>query len=225
MQNIEVINLTFTIFLTLAYIFAMVSFLFKNALTLRVIFVVSSVCSIIAGLSLDLYLVAAGNFLILIINITLISVMYLENRPVKLNKELLALHQHVFHLFSPNQLYKLSQYWHYKTFKNGDILISDDDRSNEIYLVINGTCDVVKDKRIVASIGKYQFVGEMQWLTGSQAIATVKAIEEVKCICLKISDIEHLKDKNTDLYTLLYTIVSEKLVIKVKNMNLNVINN
>ena len=213
-------NLIFTTTLTLAYLFAMLSFLFKKALTLRIVFAMSSICSIIAGLSLS-YLIVLGNIIILIINLTLITIMYIENRPVKLDGELLKLHEYVFNLLTPYQLTKLSKFWDYAYFKKGDILISDGERCNQVYLIIDGHCDIIKADRVIAEISQYQFVGEMQLLTHSKAIATVKAKEDIKCITISRANLKSLKNKNSALHMILYSVMSENLVTKIKKMNIS----
>ncbi|MCF6765389.1 hypothetical protein L3V82_06360 [Thiotrichales bacterium 19S3-7] len=209
------IHLLFTILLVLAYLFAMISFVFKNAFLLRVIFIVSSLFSIAAGTLMNLYLVAIGNLMILVINLTLIIIIYLENRPAKLSSELSQLYQDVFYLFSASQLMKLSKHWYYQQFKKDDLLTIDGQKSKVIYLVINGSCDVIKNGNVIAEIDQYQFVGEMQWLTKSSAIAK----EDLNCIVIDISIIEMLKNKDIDIYT----IMSERMVLKVKKMNLSMI--
>ncbi len=93
-------------------------------------------------------------------------------------------------LFSPmteSELKALAERLRYSPFARGNIITRQgDDRSHWLYIIINGEAEVFLDtpeggRRVLNTLGKGSFFGEMALLTGAPRRASVMAKTDVEC--------------------------------------------
>lgn len=71
-----------------------------------------------------------------------------------------------------------------RVFKNGEVIIRENEAGNEMYVILSGKVEVVKEsegeKTILAVLGEEDIFGEMVLFDNRPRSATVRAIGEVK---------------------------------------------
>lgn len=115
---------------------------------------------------------------------------------------------------------RITQNVKFRRFQKGDIIMSQGDKSNEIYFILNGLGVVVVGKNtIVANIESGNMFGEMAFLSKKPRNATILAHKEGTTII----SFEINEDKCNDMYSYpfskLYRNIALDLVKKVEASN------
>jgi len=71
-----------------------------------------------------------------------------------------------------------------KTYKSGEVIAKEGDKALSFFLILEGSVEVRKGKRVLATLGKSQFFGEMAVLDEQPRSADVIATSETTCILL-----------------------------------------
>lgn len=99
----------------------------------------------------------------------------------------------LFSHLSPEGIYRIAQLAQIKTFPPNTILIQEGKPGLSCFIIVQGKVQVIKDFEsnhpvIVAELGETEIVGELSLIDGLPYSATVKAIEETKCIMIEQFD-------------------------------------
>ena len=90
----------------------------------------------------------------------------------------------------------------------------------DLYLIYNGTVDVIVDGEQIAELKDGEFVGEMSFLTEKVATATCKVKYDAQCLVWKQKEFKELLKRNPSLYFTIQSVlsaqVSDKLVSSSK---------
>ena len=70
-------------------------------------------------------------------------------------------------------------------FRKGARIFNEGDMGNSLYLIMNGTVDVIKNSRKIASLNEGECFGEMAILDSEPRSATIIASSDI--VCLEIS--------------------------------------
>ena len=86
-----------------------------------------------------------------------------------------------------DQLDSISRFTFEKTFAPGELIIEEGHTGNGLYVIASGNVEVVKglgteNQRVVASRGSGDVFGEMALLGEWPRTASVRALDEVKCL-------------------------------------------
>lgn len=71
-----------------------------------------------------------------------------------------------------------------RSFKAGDKIVSEGDMGIGFYLVLDGKVEVRKGTRLLATLSKGEFFGEMSFIDEERRSADVFAVEPTKCFLL-----------------------------------------
>jgi CRP-like cAMP-binding protein len=96
----------------------------------------------------------------------------------------------LFHSLQAEELHHLAERLVPAPFARDDVILRQGDEAHGLYLLVEGTADVIVDdghgrSRKVASLGPGSFFGEMGLITGEPRTATVVARSEVECYRLE----------------------------------------
>ena len=79
-------------------------------------------------------------------------------------------------------------------FKEGEVILLEGERSEDLYMLLEGTIEVIKNNTIVSEIsGADVFFGEMSYLLNHKRTATLRAKTEVKAI-----NVSYFTDENSE---------------------------
>jgi len=167
-----------------------------------------------------MWLAINWNFIFIVVNAYHIGVILYEKRAVKMDSKNEELYQTLFSEMTPVEYLKVSRAAKWETVKAGERLITQGMPVPDLYLIYNGTVDVLVDNDPIAQLKDGEFVGEMSFLTEKVATATCKVKYDAICLVWKQREFKELLKRNPSLYFTIQSVlsaqVSDKLVSSTK---------
>jgi hypothetical protein len=202
----------------LASVLTMLAYLLKDILWLRVL----TVFSCFAGIAFNfivpatpLWTVIYWNVLFAVINIVQVAIIIKQRSGVTFTDEEKELHDTLFKNFAPFEFMKLMRIGQWLEAKQGDILATEKKPIDSVMLIYNGNVSVEAGGKELARLTDGNFVGEVSFITGGEASATVKALEPTRYINWPKKEISQLLNRNPSMrfamQALLSTDLSKKL--------------
>jgi len=199
------------------------SFLVKDIFWLRIVSIIASLFSVFYNYVIPLepmWLAINWNFIFIVVNIYHIAIILYEKREVKMDDKNQELYDTLFSEMTPVEYLKISRAAKWEMVKAGQRIITQGMPVPDLYLIYNGTVDVVVDKEQIAELKDGEFVGEMSFLTEKVATATCKVKYDAQCLVWKQREFKELLKRNPSLYFTIQSVlsaqVSDKLVISSK---------
>ena len=199
------------------------SFLVKDIFWLRIVSIVASLFSVFYNYVIPLepmWLAINWNFIFITVNLYHIAIILYEKREVKMDSKNQELYDTLFKEMSPVEYLKISRAAKWEMVKAGQRLITQGMPVPDLYLIYNGTVDVIVDGEEIAQLKDGEFVGEMSFLTEKVATATCKVKYDTQCLVWKQREFKELLKRNPSLYFTIQSVlsaqVSDKLVSSTK---------
>ena len=199
------------------------SFLVKDIFWLRIVSIIASLFSVFYNYVIPLepmWLAINWNFIFIGVNLFHIGVILYEKRAVKMDAKNEELYSTLFKDMTPVEYLKISRAAQWETLKPNMRVITQGMPVPDLYLIYNGTVDVIVDNEHIAELRDGEFVGEMSFLTEKTATATCKVRHESQCLVWKQREFKELLKRNPSLYFTIQSVlsaqVSDKLVISSK---------
>ena len=99
-----------------------------------------------------------------------------------------------------------------------DQLAREGETLDNVMVIFSGRVSVRVEEKLVAELTDGQFIGEMSFLTGESASATVSATEPTRYVAWSKNDLKHFLERNPNLSPLLQTVIGTDLVKKLKHV-------
>jgi CRP-like cAMP-binding protein len=123
----------------------------------------------------------------------------------------------IFEGLTHKQLEKIAGIFDERVLEENEILFSQGDKADHLYLIKSGFVEVIIDtpisteKRIIRNLGLCQSVGEMAWIDRGVRSATVRAItESTTVVSVSVEALDKLCEKNPKIgYRILRNIASD----------------
>ena len=199
------------------------SFLVKDIFWLRIVSIAASLFSVFYNYFIPMepmWLAINWNFVFVVVNVYHIAVILYEKRAVKMDDRNEELYQTLFKEMTPVEYLKISRAAEWVSLKSGQRIITQGMPVPDLYLIYNGTVDVIVDGDGVAHLKDGEFVGEMSFLTEKVATATCKVKYDTICLVWKQREFKELLKRNPSLYFTIQSVlsaqVSDKLVSSSK---------
>lgn len=202
----------------LAYGLAAVPFFVRDVLLLRALAVVTAVLVIVFNLT---GLVAANGVLVLsmavviVVNLSRIIHLLIEKRRVSLNPEERALFETLFRELTPVEFMKLLRIGHWRTARAGQTLTREGEDLDELMLIGRGEVIVERDHEEVARAREGAIIGEMSFLQGGRATATVRAARPTRYLSWPRRDLSKLLRRNPAMDVAMKSVLNLDLVRKL----------
>ena len=107
----------------------------------------------------------------------------------------------------------------WETRDAGDVLVEEDQSTPQLVFIARGAASVEKGGTIVGVCGPGDFLGEMSFLTGKPASATVRVANEVRCCVYDPAALKALAKKHPAIRQALEFCFNRNLVGKLERMN------
>ena len=199
------------------------SFLVKDIFWLRIVSIIASLFSVFYNYIIPLepmWLAINWNFIFIAVNIYHIAIILYEKREVKMDDKNQELYDTLFSEMTPVEYLKISRAAKWELVKSGQKIITQGMPVPDLYLIYNGTVDVIVDGEEIAQLKDGEFVGEMSFLTEKVATATCKVKYDTQCLVWKQREFKELLKRNPSLYFTIQSVlsaqVSDKLVSSTK---------
>jgi len=199
------------------------SFLVKDIFWLRIVSIIASLFSVFYNYVIPLepmWLAINWNFIFIAVNLYHIAIILYEKREVKMDDKNQELYDTLFKEMTPVEYLKISRAAKWELVKSGQRIITQGMPVPDLYLIYNGTVDVIVDGEEIAQLKDGEFVGEMSFLTEKVATATCKVKYDAQCLVWKQREFKELLKRNPSLYFTIQSVlsaqVSDKLVSSTK---------
>ena len=107
----------------------------------------------------------------------------------------------------------------WQTRAEGEVLVEESQATPQLVFIARGAASVEKAGTIVGVCGPGDFLGEMSFLTGKPASATVRVANEVRCCVYDPAVLKALAKKNPTIRQALEFSFNRNLVGKLERMN------
>ena len=207
----------------LAFSLIALSFLVKDIFWLRLMSITASCFSIFYNYFIPaepMVIAIFWNGVFIAVNLYHIAIILYEKREVKMNDKNQELYDTLFKEMTPVEYLKISRAAKWELVKSGQRIITQGMPVPDLYLIYNGTVDVLVDNEQIAELKDGEFVGEMSFLTEKVATATCKVKYDAQCLVWKQKEFKELLKRNPSLYFTIQSVlsaqVSDKLVSSSK---------
>ena len=195
------------------------SFLVKDIFWLRILSILASLFSVFYNYIIPaepMWLAINWNFIFVGVNLYHIGIILYEKREIKMDDKNQELYDTLFKEMSPVEYLKVSRAAKWETLKPNMRIITQGMPVPDLYLIYNGTVDVIVDNEYIAELKDGEFVGEMSFLTEKTATASCIVKYEAQCLVWKQREFKELLKRNPSLYFTIQSVlsaqVSDKLV-------------
>ena len=199
------------------------SFLVKDIFWLRILSILASLFSVFYNYTIPtepMWLAINWNFIFITVNLYHIGVILYEKREIKMDDKDQELYDTLFKEMTPVEYLKISRAAKWELVKSGQRIITQGMPVPDLYLIYNGTVDVIIDNEYIAELKDGEFVGEMSFLTEKVATAPCKVKYDAQCLVWKQKEFKELLKRNPSLYFTIQSVlsaqVSDKLVSSTK---------
>jgi len=202
----------------LAFGLIALSFLVTDILWLRGISVVASVAAILYNYvapDRPLWLVIGWNVVFVLVNGYQILRLLRERRPIEFSPEEQALYELVFPALEPGQFKRVLESGRWVDFEPGATLIAEGLEHGDVFLISSGRVAIEKEGARMGELGSGVFVGEMSYIRGCAANASVRSLEKSRCLSWAKVALDQLFEKDQTLRTVFHAGITEDLAEKL----------
>lgn len=202
----------------LASILTMVAYLLRDILWLRFLTILSCFAGIIFNYfvpATPLWTVIGWNTLFAIINIVQIAIIIKERTGIQFTEEEKELHETLFKKFAPFEFMKLMRIAEWRQVAPGEIITTEGQALDEVMMIYNGLLAVEVNGEKKAELQDGHFIGELSFISGGTATATVRAIEPTRYIAWPKKEIDRLLARNPSMHIALQGMLTKDLSKKL----------
>ncbi len=203
-----------------ASLLTVAAYLLKDILWLRLL----TIFSCFAGMAFNYFVPASPlwtviywNVLFAAINIVQVAIIIKERSGVHFSEEEKELHDTLFKNFAPFEFMKLMRIANWREARQGEMLSIEKQPLDSVMLIYNGLAAVEANGREVAKLKDGNFIGELSFITGGAANATVRAILPTRYISWPKEAISQLLNRNPSMRFAMQSILSTDLSKKLMN--------
>ncbi len=201
-----------------ASILTAIAYLVKDILWLRILTVFACIAGIIFNYTVPLtplWVVIYWNILFLVINLVQIGLIIKERREVEFSEEEKELYETLFQNFAPFEFMKLLRIGKWLEAQKDQVLAVEQKQLDNVMLIYNGLVHVEAEGQAVAQLKDGSFIGEMSYITGGAATATVRALEPTRYLAWAKKDLKQLMNRNPSMRFAMQTVLSADLTKKL----------
>lgn len=97
------------------------------------------------------------------------------------------------------------------TYAPGQIVVTQGTPGQAFYLITNGRVTIERDGSVLGAFGPGDFFGEMSLLDSAPRSATIRAMEETRCLMLSSWDFKALLERSPSIAIRLLEVLSRRL--------------
>lgn len=204
------------VLLHLGYILMLIALVVRDILWLRSILISAQVSLFCYALIQGNHLVAFWNFIFVGINVFQVIRIVHERKPIEIDPELVDMYKSTFHSMTPREFI---YFWDTGQIKEAgaDVIVRQGEHQDELFLILSGTVDVLKNGKFIAQLSQGHFMSEMSFITGEPASASVRSSGYIRYIAWSRAKLNDLKKLNPQLSIKLQGILGRDLINKIKS--------
>ena len=201
--------------LNIGYALMLLGLAIRNILTLRLILIAAQSAFVFYGFFTKNYTVAGRNSVFVAVNAFQAIVLLRRRRPVTVPAGIQDIYDQAFYHMSKREFLYFWQMGREVVLHQGPV-VKDGETQDELLLIVEGTVQVMKNQKEIATLTRGSFVAEMSFMTGKPASADVKNIEKLECRSWSRESISNMQRLNYELWNKVHHTLSSDLAEKVR---------
>ncbi|MBL4720427.1 MAG: cyclic nucleotide-binding domain-containing protein [Alphaproteobacteria bacterium] len=201
-----------------SFLLTALSFYVRDMIVLRCLAIVSGVVGVAYNYWLPagpLWLVIFWLTVFVLINLVRIVGIVLDRRSIAFNEEEAELHETVFQNFSPVEFRKLMRIGDWRNAEQGEQLTVQGSIVGGLNLLFNGEVRVERDGEEVGRARDGAMIGEISFIQGGAATATVSATKPCRYIAWSGDELRKLLHRNPSMDVAMKHVFSVDLMRKL----------
>lgn len=162
---------------------------------------------------------AAWEFTFTMVNAIQLAIVLLAGRRRSISEDEKLLIETVMPTLERNLRARVLKLAQWRTEEPGEVLVEEGQSTPELVFIARGAASVERGGKIVGVCGPGDFLGEMSFLTGKPASATVRVANEIRCCAFDPAMLRTLVHKNPGIKQALEYSFNRNLVGKLERMN------
>lgn len=195
-----------------------ISFYVKDMMALRALSILAGAVGVLYNYFLPqgtLWLVIFWLCVFMAINAVRIAHLFIERRGVSFSDEERELFETIFKNFAPVEFMKLLRIGEWRATEPGDVLAVEGEAIEELALIYNGEVTVEKGGVEVTRSRDGTMIGEMSFIRGGNASATVRVTRPTRCLVWPAVELRRLLKRNPTMDIAMSTVFSLDLAKKL----------
>ena len=195
---------------------------FKKIIWLRISIIIASSLEIwyfILISPTDLWTSILWDGILILTNIVMISIFLYERGMLSFSHDEAKLYFSSFSMIDKSLFKKLLKAGNWMTIESGSAVVKEDEPTEYLLNIFSGHLAVTVSDKIVANLKGGNFVGEMSFLSGGNATATVTAKENSRFYAWDKQNLIKLLKSNSELDHALKKVFSSDLISKLLTQN------
>lgn len=205
-----------TLLSNLAQPLFLIALIIHDILWLRIVLILAEVCLLTLGIVVSDVPLICWNVLFIGINWTQVVRLIRERQPAPIAPELEDLYTGLFPVMTTREFVT---FWSMGRLLKAAVgpLIREGETPGDLSLLLSGEVAVEKGGQRLDRMGRGSFFGEMEFLTGQSAMATVVCTEQGEYIAWSKGALKELERTNPQTYIKLQGILGKDLIEKIKH--------
>ena len=151
----------------------------------------------------------------MVINALRIAHLVMERRGVSFSDEERELYETIFRQFSPVEFMKLLRLGEWRAADDGEMLAVEGDEVSDLKMIYNGEVIIEKGGAEVARSRDGTMIGEMSFIQGGAATATVRAARPTRYLAWPKDELRKLLNRNPTMDVAMSAVFSVDLTLKL----------
>jgi mannose-6-phosphate isomerase-like protein (cupin superfamily) len=203
----------------ISYVLLILSMLMRKMHLLRMVAVSAGTFSAFSYASLGDWVSFFWEVVFTLVNLVQLVFLAIENRRGRFSAEEQMFIDAVLQGVERAHIRRLMKMGAWIEVGDGHELIHEDTRPSHLYYVVNGTARIVRETRQLSVVGPGDFLGEMSYLTGKNATATVVAETPMRFLAFEREPLRAYLSRNPEIRHALEAGFNRNLVDKLVKTN------
>ncbi|OGL59709.1 MAG: hypothetical protein A3J27_01455 [Candidatus Tectomicrobia bacterium RIFCSPLOWO2_12_FULL_69_37] len=199
-----------------AFLLTALAYVMRDILLLRSLAVISGVLWFVLMYFANFSSLAlVEQTLLLAINVTRIVMLIKERRSVSFTEEEQELYRTIFNRFSPVEFLKIIRLAEWRNAAKDELLAVESQPVDNLIMIYNGEVAIEKEGHEVAHLRDGTMIGEMSFLRGGNATATVRVARPTRYVAWPQEDLRKMLRRNPTMDVAMQSVLSADLINKL----------
>lgn len=204
----------------LNYLLIILSVSMSNMRWLRVFAIASGLTGVVYyGFMVSDAVSATWEFIFTVINVIQLAIVLLAGRRRRMTDDEILFVQTVLPTLEPNLRALMLKLARWEVMLPGEVLMREGDVEPRLVFIAAGAAGIEKNGSVVGVCGPGDFLGEMSFLSGRPASATVRVANEIRCCVYEPGEIKALTRRHPAIRHALEYSFNRNLIGKIERMN------